>query len=232
MIIASSENSRYQPVTGHKRAGTAPVSERPVDSRPGDEFTPAEQKELEGWKERLRPEMGELQTPPAGPSKEEQLKAQGYIVDLVDKLAGKDLTERGIELRVELFSGDVPQAALDDDMSREAVWKEEHPDQAWPVRGWLGVPDGSDKPIYRLTVNLGLLRTLKTEDELAFVLAQQTERLLDHDRRDPENEEQLSPANKNFLDSRDWQSAADRAAIARMNRAGFNPRGAYHALNT
>lgn len=232
MIIASSENSRYQPVTGHKRAGTAPVSERPVDSRPGDEFTPAEQKELEGWKERLRPEMGELQTPPAGPSKEEQLKAQGYIVDLVDKLAGKDLTERGIELRMELFSGDVPQAALDDDMSREAVWKEEHPDQAWPVRGWLGVPDGSDKPIYRLTVNLGLLRTLKTEDELAFVLAQQTERLLDHDRRDPENEEQLSPANKNFLDSRDWQSAADRAAIARMNRAGFNPRGAYHALNT
>lgn len=231
MLIASSENNRYQPVTGAKRTPSSKTAES-AEVPSSDQFTPAEQQELTGWNERLRPEMGELQTPPAGPKKAQQEKAKAYIEGLLDKLAGQDITERKMELQIEVFSGDIPQAALDDDMSREAIWKDEHPDEAWPIRGWMGLPEGNEKPIYRLGVNLGLLKTLKSEDELAFVLAQQVERLLDHDKRDPENEELLAPANKNYVDSRDWQSAADRAAIARMNRAGFNPRGAYHALNT
>lgn len=229
MLIASTESNRYQPVQGPKQKKTAKAV---ADQPENDQFTPAQQEELDGWNNRLRPKMGELQTPPAGATQAEQAKAKGFIVDMLDRLAGPDFNKRGLELRVEVFSGDVPQAALDDDMSRENRWTQKHPDEPWPIRGWMGIPKDSTKPIYRLVVDLGMLRTLKTEDELAFVLAAQTERLLDHDKRDPKNEEKLAPANKNYVDSREWQAAADKAAIARMSAAGYNPRGAYHALNT
>ena len=218
----ATQQRSISPTTPHAQAGS------PL----GDSFSQAEKEELESWNTRLRPDMGVVQTPPAGKVEAKYEKAQGYILDLLDRIAGDELTKRNLELRVEVFSGDVPQAALDDNMNREKAWDREHPDQEWPVRGWMGVPSGSDKPIYRLGVNLGMLRTLETEDELAFVLAQQTEILLDHDKRDPNNEELLSPANQNFVDSREWQGAADRAAIARISKAGFNPKGALKALNT
>ncbi len=76
-----------------------------------------------------------------------------------------------------------------------------------------------------------MLRTLETEDELAFVLAQQLERALDFDKQDPKNEKNVSPSTRTLVDSRDMQVAADQAAIRRMAEAGFNPRAAFHALN-
>jgi hypothetical protein len=196
------------------------------------QFTEAEREELQEWKVRLQPDLGTLHTPPAGPVKAELEQAQGYVLDMLDKLAGPELTARNLELQVEVFSGDIPQAALDDNMRREEVWNENHPDTRWPIRGWTGSPDGSTKPIYRLAINLGMLRTLESQDELAFVLSQQAEILLDHDKRDPNNEELLSPANQNFIDPRIMSADADKAAIARMNKAGFNPRGALKALTT
>ena len=51
-----------------------------------------------------------------------------------------------------------------------------------------------------------MLDWVESEDELAFVLSQQAEILLDHDKKDPKNEELLSPANQNFIDAfiRHW----------------------------
>ncbi|MFA5503934.1 MAG: hypothetical protein WC423_00810 [Vulcanimicrobiota bacterium] len=190
-----------------------------------------EKAELESWSERLRPDLGYLTTPPAGPVEGKFEQAQGYLIDLIDRLALEDLNKRKLDFQVEIFTGDVPQAALDDDMSAEASWKEEHPGKEWPVRAWFGTPTGSHKPIYRLAVNLGMLNTLESRDELAFVLSHQLETLLDHDRKDPYNEELLSPANQSFVDPRSFQAEADKAAIARMTRAGFNPRAALSALN-
>jgi hypothetical protein len=187
--------------------------------------------ELESWNERLRPELGVLTTPPTGAVPPAQDHAKGYLIDLIDELAIDDLNKSKVDLHLEIFSGDVPQVALDDDMSAEQVWKEEHPNREWPVRAWFGTPDGSEKPIYRMTVNLGMLRALESRDELAFVLAQQVEKLLDHDKKDPYNEELLSPANQSFLDARSFQADADKAAIARMAKAGFNPRAALSALD-
>lgn len=224
-------SNRNQP-PGPLKAGAAPARSAPTQSPAASEpIDKAEKQELEDWNERLRPEMGVLKTPPAGSTPPQIKAAQGYIEDLLDQVAGEDLTKRKLELRVEVFSGNVPQASLDDDMGAEQSWKESHPDKEWPIRSWYQTPDGSEKPIYRLVVNLGLLNTLESKEELAFVLAQQAEILLDHDKRDPDNEELLEPATRSLVDSRAWQADADRAAIARVAAAGLNPRGALSALN-
>jgi len=204
-----------------KKAATADKSEL-------DKF---EKAELESWKERLRPDLGYLTTPPAGLVDSKYDQAKGYLIDLIDDLALEDLNKRNLNFQLEIFTGNVPQAALDDDMSAEANWKEEHPGKEWPVRAWFGTPSGSEKPIYRLGVNLGMLNALESRDELAFVIAHQLETLLDHDKKDPYNEELLSPSNQSFVDPRDFQAQADKAAIERMAKAGFNPRAALSALD-
>lgn len=235
MMIAQG-HKKWTPTPSTAKTVPSPEPARTESSVPqadGDGFSRAEKQELDHWKDRLRFDMGTLTTPPAGPIAKQMEQAQGYVIDMLHKLAGDDLTESGMELRVEIFSGDVPQAALDDNMSREARWKDFYGhDKPWPIRQWMDVADGSTAPIYRMGVDLGMLRTLETEDELAFVLAQQAERLLDHAERDPDNEDTLGPATRSFVDSRDMQSAADKAAIARMSKAGFNPRGALKALTT
>lgn len=237
MFIANSSHSLRKTFQKTSAAPTPKTeSKAPIlaqDSfRPKDELTEPEREELDNWNNRLRQDLGQLRNPPTGDVDPEIAKAQGYLLDLVDELAGEELTERNLELKLEVFSGDVPQAALDDDMFQELVWKEEHPDTPWPLRAWMDISDGNTKPIYRMTVNLGLLKTLESKDELAFILAQQAEKLLDHDLRDPDNEETLAPNGKSYVNSGEMQADADRAAIARMSKAGFNPQGALKALNT
>ncbi|MBT9585280.1 hypothetical protein IV102_18190 [bacterium] len=180
----------------------------------------------------MRDEMGVLTTPPQGVVAPAMAQARNYLVDLVKRLAGPDLTKSDIDLRVELFSGDVPQTAIEDSRTMEDNWKSVHGTRRWPIRDWLEIPQSHDeKAIYRLVVDVGMLRTLETEDELAFVLAQQLERALDFDKQDPKNEKNVSPSTRTLVDSRDMQVAADQAAIRRMAEAGFNPRAAFHALN-
>jgi hypothetical protein len=199
-----------------------------------DAFTPAEKRELDYWKDRQRFKLGTLTTPPAGSRDEKMEQARGYIMDVLDRVAGEDLSKRSdLEIRVEVFSGDIPQAALDDDMSRETSWQRSHRDEEWPIRRWMETSDrNKEKPIYRLAVDLGMLKTLETEDELAFILAHQTELLLSHDKEDPNNEERLRPRTESFVDSREMQASIDSAAIKRMAKAGYNPRGGFKALTT
>lgn len=180
----------------------------------------------------MRSRMGMLTTPPAGEKSEDMENVQGYVSDVLNRVAGEALSDTGMELRVEVFSGDVPQAALDDNMAREKNWKRyRDEDNVWPIRRWMETPDGAkDKPIYRLTVDLGMIRALETEDELAFILAHQAEHLLRHYEEDPENAETLKPANKSFVDSREMQASMDRAAVKRMVAAGYNPRASFNAL--
>lgn len=160
-------------------------------------------------------------------------KAVGYLNDLLDRVAGKAITESGLDLRVELFSGNIAQASLDDSMAMEKNWQSNGREETWPIRRWMEIPDSHQgKPIYRLAVDVGMLEALDTEDELAFVLSHQAERLLDHAKRDPDNEDTLEPATRSFVDSREMQAAADKAAIRRISDAGFNPRAAFKALST
>ena len=207
-------------------------SARPQTEDPTDGFDWAAKREYERWHRRLRDDMGFLTTPPVGSTEPAMKKAHDYLFDLVDRLAGPDLSKSDIDLRIELFSGDVPQAAIDDSNKMEENWKQYRGDRRWPIREWMDIPDShQDKAIYRLAIDVGMLRTLETEDELAFVLAQQVERALDHDKQDPYNEKTLGPKTRSFVDSRDMQVAADKAAIKRMADAGFNPRAAFRALN-
>ena len=176
--------------------------------------------------------MGVLTTPPLGEVEPAMKQARDYLVDLVNRLAGPDIAKGDIDLRIELFSGDVPHTAIEDSKKMEDNWKSVQGTRRWPIRDWLQIPQAHDhKAIYRLAVDVGMLQTLKTEDELAFVLAQQVERALDFEKQDPQNEKNVSPSTRSFIDSRDMQVAADQAAIKRMADAGFNPRAAFHALN-
>jgi hypothetical protein len=228
-------NSRF--LTRHNSLSPSskptPTNVQAKDNQDDDSFSPAEQRELDYWKDRQRFRLGTLATPPAGPRDEKMERARDYVVDILDRVAGKDLSERSdMEVRVEVFTGDVPQAALDDDMSREARWNRVNRDEQWPIRRWMETSDGNaKKPIYRLAVDLGMLKSLETEDQLAFVLAHQIEVLFSHDKEDPNNEERLRPATESFVDSREMQASADSAAIERMVKGGFNPRGAFYALS-
>lgn len=215
---------------------TAPAAKPAPPDSPVEGLTEsldwAEKRELERWNRRLRGELGVLTTPPLGEVQPPMKQARNYLVDLVDRLAGSDIAQKDLVLRLELFSGDVPQASLEDSKKMEDNWKSVHGTRRWPIRSWYGLPESQDhKAIYRLVIDVGLLQTLQSEDELAFVLAQQIERALDFDKQDPTNETTVTPRTRSMVDSRDMQVAADQAAIARMADAGFNPRAAFHALS-
>jgi hypothetical protein len=198
---------------------------------PKDELDWAAKRELDRWHRRLREELGVLTTPPHGEVAPAMAQARNYLNDLVTRLAGPDINKSQLDLRVELFSGDVPQAAIEDSKQMEDNWKEYQGPRRWPIRDFLEIPPShDDKAIYRLVIDVGMLRTLETEDELAFVLSQQLERALDFEKQDPKNEKNISPSTQSFVESRDMQVAADQAAIQRMANAGFNPRAAFHAL--
>ena len=218
--------------TNHPTAANRAKSQPLPPGEPKDELDWAAKRELDRWHTRLRDEMGVLTTPPLGEVAPAMAQARNYLVELVKRLAGPDITKSDLDLRVELFSGDVPQTAIEDSKSMEDNWKSVQGPRRWPVRDWLEIPQShDDKAIYRLVVDVGMLRALETEDELAFVLSQQIERALDFDKQDPKNEKNVSPSTRSFVDSRDMQVAADQAALKRMAEAGFNPRAGFHALN-
>lgn len=190
-----------------------------------------EQKELDSWVKRDQPALGLLQSPPTGPAGAKAKDAQGYVNELVAQLAGDKLKADDIDLRVEIFSGNVAQAGLEDSTLQEENWQEAHPDKAWPIRTWLDAPKEGKKPLYRLAISQGLLETLKTREELGFVVAHQLSVLLAHNKADPNNEDELSIGKQSFLDTRQAQLANDSNALRMMTDAGLNPKGALGALD-
>lgn len=191
---------------------------------------PVEKKELDSWVERYQPELGLLKSPPTGPSGPKAKDAQGYVKALVQQLAGERLRQDGIDLKVEIFSGSVAQAGLDDSTKQEKAWEKKHPESPWPVRTWYETPKDGSKPLYRLALNFGLLETLKTKEELAFVVSHQLHSLVQHHAEDPNNEKELSIGKQSFLDTRQSQLQKDSAALKMMTDAGLNPEGALGAL--
>lgn len=229
MMISTRTSLPIHPSTA-RAAKSRPLE--PPAKDPIDDLDWAAKRELSRWHDRLRSKMGVLTTPPLGEMEQATKEARDYLVKLVDRLAGSDIAKNGVELRLELFSGDVAQTAIEDSKKMEDNWKSVHGTRRWPIRDWYGIPEEHDnKAIYRLAIDVGMLQTLETEDELAFVLAQQLERALDFDKQDPLNEDNVSPSTRSFVDSRDMQVAADAAAIKRIAEAGFNPRAAFYALN-
>lgn len=190
----------------------------------------AEQKELDTWVKRSQPELGLLKSPPTGSGQTKAKAAQSYLNSLIQELAGEQLKKDGIDLRVEIFSGDIAQIGLDDDPRQEKRWEKQNPGKPWPVRTWLQAPKEGEKPLYRLALTQGMLETLKTREELAFVVAHQLQTLLSHNAEDPNNEEILEIGQQSFLESRQFQLQNDSAALDMMVKAGLNPQGALGAL--
>lgn len=218
---------QLRPVSSKVAPASVKPASTPVVGGSKDQFqlSPDEQKELKEWKDRLRPELGELQSPPIGAADLGQ--AKNYVESVLKRVAGADL--EGLNVRVEVFSGDIPQAGLDDSSFREESWKEDHQGKTWPLRTWYGLPDDG-KPFYRLAVNAGMLRTLKTEDELAFVLAQQASQLILHAKQDPDNKEELSVSGNSWIEPGAMQAGADHDGVERMVTAGYNPHACLTAL--
>ena len=192
---------------------------------------PKEQKELDQWVKRSQSDLGLLKSPPVGAGGPKAKEARSYLDTMVQELAGERLKKDGIDLRVEVFSGDVAQIGLDDSDVQEKEWAKNNPGQPWPIRTWLEAPAEGQKPLYRLGVTQGMLETLKTREELAFVVAHQLQQLLTHNQDDPKNEETLDVQNPSFLESRQFQLQNDSAALDMMVKAGMNPQGALGALD-
>ncbi len=190
-----------------------------------------ERNELQQWKQRYQPQLGILQTPPLGPVDPQVNSAKSYVEQLVQDLAGEDLKRQDVQLRVELFSGDKPQAGVDDLDAQEKQWESKHPNQPWPIRSWLNAPKQGQRPLYRLVLSEGLLRNLNTREELGFVVAHELSRLLRHDVQDPNNGQSMQVKSQSWLDSHEMQAGQDAAALAMMTRARLNPEGALAALD-
>ncbi len=201
------------------------------DSSQQAPLDPQEKQELDQWVKRAQPELGLLKSPPQGVANPQAKAAQHYLSTLVGELAGERLKKDGIDLRVEVFSGDIAQVGLDDSDHQEKTWEKENPGKPWPIRTWLEAPKEGSKPLYRLAVTQGMLETLKTREELAFVVAHQLQLLLSHNIEDPKNEETLEVNQQSFLESRQFQLQNDSAALEMMVDAGINPQGALGALN-
>jgi hypothetical protein len=203
--------------------GSVPQNQQPpADAEEG--------KELDLWVKRYQPELGLLQSPPIGPAGPKAKEAKSYLNALVDQLAGERLKKEGVDLRVEIFSGDIAQAGLDDSVQLERDWEERNPGKPWPVRTWLEAPKDGNKPLYRLAISQGLLESLKTREELGFVVAHQLQSLFTHHAGDPMNEDELEVSRKSFIDSRQTQLANDANALKMMTAAGLNPQGALGAM--
>lgn len=221
--MPTSSSASVRSFRGAPTLAAPPRSEQSPPPADGDE-----QRELDVWVKRYQPELGLLQSPPTGPAGPKARAAQSYVSALVRQLAGNRL--EGIDLRVEIFSGDVAQAGLDDLAQQERRWEREHPEKPWPIRSWLSAPKDGSKPLYRLALSQGLLETLKTREELGFVVAHQLQELLEHHAADPTNEDELEITRKSFVDSREAQLANDAKALSMMTAAGLNPQGALGAL--
>jgi hypothetical protein len=219
---------QFRSFAAPSRAATEPTSQE-HDYTQVNTSDAEEAKELELWKKRYQPQLGLLTTPPMGEVNGKVQFAKAYVQELVQQLAGDEIKQKDIDLRVELFSGDQPQAGLDDSSAREIKWENENPGKEWPIRTLLEAPAGN-KPLYRLVVTEGMLNELETRDELAFVLSTQLEKLFKHDAQDPDNLLTLSVRSQTLLDSREQQIANDSAAIARMCKANLNPAGALTGL--
>lgn len=191
---------------------------------------PNDPAELDIWKKRYQGKLGLLTTPPKGEVGEKEEFAKAYLEQLVQQLAGDEIEEKGMDVRLELFSGDVPQAAVEDSNKRELEWESQHPGQEWPVRTWLGAQPGN-KPLYRIAVTEGMLNQLKTREEVAFVLAGQLERMFAENAQDPNNDNVMAVKGQSWTNTRQQQLANDSAAINRMCKAGLNPTGALNALS-
>lgn len=238
IVLAAKERFRNilpRVMAYHHQMNVSSISSRPRSSvagpaKPQAPNTPEEQKVLDAWVKRYQPELGLLQSPPTGPVAPKAKEAQRYVSALIQELAGPRLRESGIDLRVEIFSGDIAQIGLDDSVAQEAAWEKENPNSPWPVRTWLEAPKDGSKPLYRLAVSQGLLETLGEREELGFVVAHQLQKLLTHHAEDPENKLELRVQGQSWLKSRQFQLQNDAAALEMMTGANLNPKGALGAL--
>lgn len=200
---------------------------------PGDlpALSPDESHQLELWKTRFQPQLGILQTPPTGETPAAPQAARAYLGELVQQLAGEELKKAGIQVRLEVFSGDIPQAGVDDTTVQERDWEAQHPDQPWPIRTWLEAPKDGNRALYRLCISDGLLRHLTTREEVGFVVAHELGRLLAEERKDPNNENEMKLSSQSWLDAHEMQAGQDMVALQMMTRAGLNPEGSLGALD-
>ncbi len=214
--------------SGAGQSGLVRKAPNPATLPPLDQH---EERELDQWVKRHQPELGLLKSPPIGSAGPKAREAQRYVDSLARDLAGQRLKSEDLDLRIEIFSGDIAQAGLDDSDKQQKAWEAEHPEKPWPIRSWLEAPKDGSKPLYRLAVSQGLLETLETREELGFVVAHQLHRLLEHHAQDPTNEKELKIPNQSWVESREFQLQNDAAALEMMTQANLNPKGALGALD-
>lgn len=166
------------------------------------------------WNARHLTSLGPLLTPPLGTIDPAIEKTRAYLQGLVEKLAGPALREKGITPHLNLFGGDPLNAFAgrtsdkwegNDRIREEKARFNSAVASLEPVLG---------QPIYELGITLGSLKKVKSEGELAFLLAHELAHLL---------EGHVEPVGASWLSSQSHEAVADHQAFQMMVQAGYDP---------
>ena len=160
-------------------------------------------------------DYGQLLTPADGQVKPEVAKAQRFAQSLADKVGGEALKQKGIEFKVNIYSSDRTDSfsRTDANAPRKNFFQK--------VASVFGGSEEKPEPI-EIGLTVGALKNLKTEDELAFLVAREVAKTLDGDNEITVN---------NMLSSQGNQVAADAEAFQMMTKAGYDPALGLGALN-
>jgi|GEM_PF-2104808 Zn-dependent protease with chaperone function len=147
--------------------------------------TPLDAKEVQEIKDfsSLKNKKGNLLTPPRGKISQGAKDIRDLVNKIVQNIAGKDLADKKINLVINVYANNVINAWVQQldpavEESQEFKWNEANKGQVWPLRKAWGFEKNADS-IYEIGVTTGLLRALKTQDQLAFILGHELTHLFE-----------------------------------------------------
>ena len=179
-----------------------------------------DQKSLQSFRDRNRSWAGILLTMPKTEPRPDVAKARDFVSGVVQNLAGDRLQKEGINLVIDIYSGDQLNAFMAGitDSGTSKVFRRL-------------VSEGQDgKPVYELGINAGSLAQLQSEEELAFLLGHELTHLFEH-HSDPEAHKTEESRGQAWLSSQAHEAVADHGALEMMVQAGYNPEGGLVLLN-
>lgn len=144
----------------------------------------------------------------------EVAKAQRFVQDMAQKIGGEALKKAGLDFKVNIYASDRPDsfARVSPEAPKKSFFQK--------VKSVFG---SKDKPApIEIGITVGALKNLKTEDEIAFLVAREVAKAVDGD-----HEVTIG----NMVKSQGNQVAADAEAFSMMTKAGYDPAMGLNSLN-
>ncbi|MEW6277025.1 MAG: M48 family metalloprotease [Candidatus Eremiobacterota bacterium] len=214
-MIVTSPGAMARPIS----PSAVPAAATPPGPADSLELSAKEQEALKEFRDRNRTWAGYNLTMPRTPVRDDIARARAYVQDMVRKLAGERLDREGLNLVVDLYSGEQLNAFMAG-FSEEGYGKVFHRIVSQGQGG---------RPVYELGITVGSLTRLQSEEELAFLLGHELTHLFEH-HTDPEVHK-LDTYARAWLNSQAHEAVADHGAMQMMVGAGYSPEGGLTLLS-